>query len=225
MLVRTDMATGKTYILTGLYDGKPYNALNDITIDEQGRIYFSDPRYLGHEPVYQPGYAVYRLDPDGTVERIITDGGKTNGVLVSPDQQTLYVVSNDNGWFDFQRLKEGEAAPVQGHHMLQAYDLAADGTVSNRRVLVDYHPYSGPDGMVADVDGNLYVALRAENRPGIGVYNPEGKELAFISTGEELPTNVGFGRGEESDVLYVTSGKSLYKIKMAKDGYQLPGSN
>jgi gluconolactonase len=224
MLVKTDMATGKSYILSGLYDGQPYNALNDITIDEQGRIYFSDPRYLGHEPVDQPGFAVYRLDPDGTVTRIITDGGKTNGVLVSPDQKTLYVVSNDNGWLDFQRLKEGQKTE-QGHHMLQAYDLAADGTVSNRRVLVDYHPYSGPDGMVADVDGNLYVALRAENRPGIGVYNAEGKELAFISTGEELPTNVGFGRGEERSVLYVTSGKSLYKIKMAKDGYQLPGSN
>jgi gluconolactonase len=225
MLVKTDMETGKSYILTGLYDGQPYNALNDITIDEQGRIYFSDPRYLGHEPIFQPGYAVYRLDPDGTVERIITDGGKTNGVLVSPDQSTLYVVSNDNGWFDFQRLKEGEEPPAQGHHVLQAYDLAADGTVSNRRVLVDYHPYSGPDGLVADVDGNLYVASRAENRPGIAVYNAEGKELAFISTGEELPTNVGFGRGEESNVLYVTSGKSLYKIQMAKDGYQLPGSN
>jgi gluconolactonase len=223
MLVKTDMATGKSYILTGLYDGQPYNALNDITIDEQGRIYFSDPRYLGHEPIFQPGYAVYRLDPDGTVTRIITDGGKTNGVLISPDQKTLYVVSNDNGWFDFQRLKQGQKTE-QGHHMLQAYDLAADGTVSNRRVLVDYHPYSGPDGIVADVDGNLYVAMRAENRPGIGVYNPEGKELAYISTGKELPTNVGFGRGEESNVLYVTSGKSLYKIKMAKDGYQLPGS-
>jgi len=222
MLVKTDMATGKSYILSGLYDGKPYNALNDVSIDEQGRMYFSDPRYLGHEPIFQPGYAVYRLDPDGTVERIVTDGGKTNGVLVSPDQQTLYVVSNDNGWFDFMRLKEGEAAPAQGHHVLQAYDLAADGTVSNRRVLVDYHPYSGPDGIIADVDGNLYAAVRTENRPGIGVYNPEGKELAFIPTGEELPTNVGFGRGEERNVLYVTSGKSLYKIKMAKDGYQLP---
>jgi gluconolactonase len=222
MLVRTDMDTGKSYILTGLYDGKPYNALNDVTIDEQGRIYFSDPRYLGHEAIYQPGYAVYRLDPDGTVERIITDGGKTNGVLVSPDQSTLYVVSNDNGWFDFQRMKEGEKLPMLGHHQLAAYDLAADGTVSNRRVLVDYAPYSGPDGLVADVDGNLYVAVRAENRPGIVVYNPDGKELAFISTGEELPTNVGFGGGEESDVLYVTSGKSLYKIKMANDGYQLP---
>jgi gluconolactonase len=225
MLVKTDMATGKSYILSGLYDGKPYNALNDVSIDEQGRIYFSDPRYLGHEPIFQPGYAVYRLDPDGTVERIITDGGKTNGVLVSPDQRTLYVVSNDDGWFDFMRLKEGESAPAKGHHMLQAYDLAADGTVSNRRVLVDYHPYSGPDGIIADVDGNLYAAVRSENRPGIAVYNPEGKELAFIPTGEELPTNVGFGRGEESNVLYVTSGKSLYKIQMAQDGYQLPDSN
>jgi gluconolactonase len=225
MLVKTDMETGKSYILSGLYDGKPYNALNDVTIDEQGRIYFSDPRYLGHEPIFQPGYAVYRLDPDGTVERIVTDGGKTNGVLVSPDQQTLYVVSNDNGWFDFMRLKEGEAAPAQGHHVLQAYDLAADGTASNRRVLVDYHPYSGPDGIIADVEGNLYAAVRAENRPGVAVYNPEGKELAFIPTGEELPTNVGFGRGDESNVLYVTSGKSLYKIKMAKEGYQLPDSN
>lgn len=224
MLVKTDMETGKSVILSGLYDGKPYNSLNDISIDEAGRIYFSDPRYLGHEPVFQPGYAVYRLDPDGEVTRLITNGGKTNGVLVSPDQRTLYVVSNDNGWFDFQRLKEGEEAPVQGKHVLQAYDLAEDGTVSNRRVLVDYAPYSGPDGMVADVEGNLYVALRAENRPGIGVFNPDGKELAFISTGDELPTNVGFGRGEESDVLYVTSGNSLYKIQMAKEGYQLPAN-
>ncbi len=221
MLIKTDMKTGKSYILTGLYNGQPYNSLNDVTIDEKGRIYFSDPRYLGHEPIYQPGYAVYRLDLDGGVTRLITDGGKTNGVLVSPDQKTLYVISNDNGWFDFLRLKEGETT-AQGHHVLQAYDLAADGSVSNRRVLVDYYPYSGPDGMIADVEGNIYAAVRSENRPGIAVYNPEGKELAFIPTGKELPTNVGFGRGEERNVLYITSGKSLYKIQMVKDGYQLP---
>lgn len=222
MLVKTDMHTGKSIILSGLYDGKPYNAPNDITIDEQGRIYFSDPRYLGHEPIFQPGYAVYRLDPDGTVHRVITDGGKTNGVLVSPDQKTFYVVSNDDGWFDINRRKKSEAPPFQGHHVLQAYDLGVDGTVSNRRVLVDYAPFSGPDGLIADAAGNLYVALRAENRPGIGVFNPAGKELAFISTGTELPTNVGFGRGDERNVLYVTSGKSLYKISMVNDGYELP---
>jgi gluconolactonase len=221
MLLKTDMKTGKSYILTGLYNGEPYNALNDVTIDEKGRIYFSDPRYLGHEPIFQPGYAVYRLDPDGKVHRIITNAGKNNGVCVSPDQKTLYVVSNDNGWFEFQELKEGETTH-QGAHILWAYDLNPDGTATNRRELVNYAPHSGPDGLVCDVDGNLYMACRAENRPGIGVYTPDGKELAFIPTGEELPTNVGFGRGEESKILYVTSGKSLYRIKMAKDGYHLP---
>lgn len=222
MLVKTDMSTGKSYVLTGLYDGKPYNALNDITIDERGRIYFSDPRYLGHEPVFQPGFAVYRLDPDGSVARIVTDGGKTNGVLVSPDQRSFYLVSNDNGFLGFMQLTDSDAAPLKGAHLLQKYDLARDGTVSNRRVLLDFAPNSGPDGMVADVDGNIYIALRDESRPGIAVLDPDGKELAFIPTGEELPTNVGFGRGAERNVLYVTSGKSLYKIQMVKDGYELP---
>ncbi|MDP7539955.1 MAG: SMP-30/gluconolactonase/LRE family protein [Alphaproteobacteria bacterium] len=221
MLIKTEMATGRTFILSGLFRGRPYNALNDITIDEQGRIYFSDPRYLGHEPVEQPGFAVYRLDTDGSVHRIVTAAGKTNGVLVSPDQKTFYVVSNDNGFLGFMQLDEGEGT-LKGHHLLQAFDLAADGTVSNRRVLIDYAPDSGPDGLVADIDGNIYIAERSESRPGIAVRTATGKELAFISTGKEMPTNVGFGRGAEADVLYVTSGKSLYKIKMAKKGYELP---
>lgn len=79
---RTDMKTGKTQILAGLFEGKPFNSPNDITIDEKGRVYFSDPRYLGHEPIDQPIQAVYRIDPDGLIHRIITDAGKPNGVAV-----------------------------------------------------------------------------------------------------------------------------------------------
>lgn len=226
MLVKTDMKTGKTYILSGLYNGRPYNALNDITIDEKGRIYFSDPRYLGHEGVYQDGFAVYRLDPDGSVTRVATDCGKCNGVLISPDQKTLYIIGNDNGWLEFQNLKEGEKT-LQGHHQLQAYDVdAASGNLSNRRVLIDYttrdKPCSGPDGMVSDTEGNIWLASRCEYRPGVQVLSPDGKELAYISTGKELPTNVGFGRGADSNLLYLTSGKSLYRIRVGKKGYQLP---
>jgi gluconolactonase len=230
MLIKTDMKSGKSYVLAGMYEGKEFNALNDITIDEKGRIYFTDPRYLGHEPIRADGFAAYRLDPDGKVSRVATDCGKCNGILISPDQKTMYIISNDNGWLAFENLKEGEKT-LQGPHMLQAYDVdSATGNLSNRRVLIDYgkldKPCSGPDGMVADTDGNIWMASRCEHRPGIQVLTPQGKELAYIPTGTqdkpELPTNVGFGRGEDANTLWVTSGKSLYKIKVGKKGYQLP---
>ena len=56
--------------------------------------------------------------------------------------------------------------------------------------------------------------------PGIGVYNPDGKEIAFIKT--EMPTNVGFGRGADANLLYITAGHSLYRIRLNKEGYRLP---
>jgi gluconolactonase len=218
-VIKTDMKTGKSYIIAGLFEGRPFNACNDVTIDEKGRIYFSDPRYLGHEPIDQPVQAVYRIDTDGSIHRIITDAGKCNGVLVSPDQKTMYVVSNDNGSFGIGRVPK-DAPLKKGLMLLMAYDLASDGSAKFRKVLVDYAPEDGPDGLVADVDGNIYVAVRAESRPGIGVYNPDGKEIAFIKT--EMPTNVGFGRGADANLLYITAGHSLYRIRLNKEGYQLP---
>jgi gluconolactonase len=224
------MKTGKSYIIASHFQGHQLNSPNDITIDEKGRIYFSDPRYLGFEPLNQPVQSVYRIDADGTLHRIITDAGKPNGVCVSPDQKTLYVVSNDNGGTAIDRLAGGSggdnpadvAVPLlKGRMALLAYDLAADGSAKFRKVLVDYSPEDGPDGLVCDRDGNLYVAERAQSRPGIAVYSPAGKELAFIKT--ELPTNVGFGRGKESKTLYITAGSSLYRIKLNREGYQLPG--
>lgn len=227
-VTRTDLSTGKSVIIAAIFEGRPFNAPNDITLDQKGRIYFSDPRYLGWETIDQPVMGVYRIDPDGSIQRIISDAGKPNGVCVSPDQKTLYVVSNDNGATGFERLGKRDpsqadkvATPLRkGFMALMAYDLAADGTAKFRKVLVDYEPYDGPDGLVCDKDGNLYVAVRAENRPGICVYSPEGQELAYIPT--EVPTNVGFGRGKDSRVLYITAGSSLYRIRLNREGYHLP---
>ena len=226
-VIRTDMKTGMSYVIAGMYDGLKFNSCNDVTLDEKGRIYFSDPRYLGHETIDQPVMGVYRIDLDLTIHRIITDAGKPNGVCVSPDQKTLYVVSNDNGSSGFDRIGQIsgpngsiDAPSRKGHMALMAYDLHSNGSATFRETLVDYYPEDGPDGLVCDAEGNLYVAVRAENRPGIIVYAPSGKELDYIKT--EVPTNVGFGRGTQSKLLYITAGKSLYRIRTNKDGYQLP---
>jgi gluconolactonase len=66
--------------------------------------------------------------------------------------------------------------------------------------------------------------VRRADAPGVYVYNTEGKELASIPTGEILPTNLAFGRGEDSNLLYVTAGNALYQIRLNSQGYQLPDS-
>lgn len=225
-VTKTDLETGKAVIVAGLYEGRPFNSPNDITIDEEGRIYFSDPRYNGREELSQPVQGVYRIDTDGSIHRIISNAGKPNGVLVSPDQETLYVNVNDQGVEDEQRLSEEELDKINNlDQAVYAYELNEDGTVGSRRKLVDYLPEAGPDGLEADTEGNIYVAVRDETAPGIYVYSPEGEELARIPTDKEnLPTNVGFGRGDDSGVLYVTAGKSLYRIELDSEGYQLPSN-
>lgn len=217
----TNMTTGRARILAALYDGQPLNAPNDVAIDLEGRIYFTDPRYLGHEPVMQPTMAVYRADRDGTITRIISDAGKPNGLLVSPDQSRLYVVSNDNGALDFTRLGETEATQ-RGPMVIWAYDLSPDGTVGNRQEFVNYAPFDSAGGLAADTNGNVYAAVRRADAPGVYVYNTEGKELASIPTGDILPSNLAFGRGENANLLYVTAGNGLYQIRLNSQGYQLP---
>jgi gluconolactonase len=221
-VTRTDMKTGQSFVIAGMFDNRDFNAPNDVTLDEKGRIYFSDPRYLGHEPLEQPVMSVYRIDTDLSIHRIIADAGKPNGVCVSPDQKTLYVVCHDNGSTGVIPPIEGNAKPQpkKGHMQLMAYDLHDNGTATFRKTLVDYYPQDGPDGLCCDVKGNLYVAERDVTKPGIGVYSAAGKQLEFIPT--ELPTNVGFGRGTDANLLYITAGSSLFRIRLTNAGYHLP---
>ena len=221
---RTEMKTGLCYILTAQFGGRPYNAPNDLGIDAKGRIYFTDPKYVGPEAAEQPVMGVYRIDPDGRVTRIITDAGKPNGILVAPDQRTLYVVCNDNGAEGVDALLDAAHKPPplrKGTMALLAYDLAADGSATFRKVLVDYAPEAGPDGLTCDADGNLFVACRSEQHPGVTVYSPDGAQLAYLKV-EPPPTNVAFGRGADGKTLYITTGSDLVRIKTTRTGYHLP---
>ena len=85
---------GTVRTLADRYEGKRFNSPNDVTVDRQGRVYFSDPRYVGSEVRELDFESVFRIDPDGKVTRLETTARKPNGLAVSPDGKTLYVADN-----------------------------------------------------------------------------------------------------------------------------------
>jgi gluconolactonase len=225
---RWDVKTGKREVIVDRYQGKRFNAPNDLVIDTKGRIYFTDPRYLGDEPRELEHRAVYRIDTNGSVTEVTHEVEKPNGIALSPDEKTLYVADHNNGT---DRIEAG-AAPKKGAMKIYAYPLGADGLVNGpRKTLLDFGEEAGCDGMCVDVQGHIYLTARGLKRPGVLVIDPSGKEVAFIPTGASqpdakepvgMPSNVTFGLGAESKVLYVTVDKSLYRIPLKVDGYHIP---
>jgi gluconolactonase len=192
---------GKIRVLADKWKGKRFNSPNDLTIDPKGRVYFSDPRYVGDEPREIDTESVYRIDPDGTVTQLITDVQKPNGIVLSPDLKTLYVADSN---------------PTGNQHLL-AYPLREDGSVGKKKLLHDFGKGRGIDGMCCDAQGNVYGAAGSGKTGGVYVFSPEGKQLAFIPV-PETPTNCVFAGKDRKD-LYVTAGKSLYRIKLKIEGF------
>jgi gluconolactonase len=199
-VTRTDLKSGKMEVLADNVDGTPLQGPNDVTIDGKGRLYFTD----------LPGAAVYRIDAPGKVARILAapDVQRPNGIQVSPDDRKLYLI---------------EANQAQGGaRMIRSYDLQPDGTVRNMKVHYNFYPGRSADGMSIDTQGNLYASagmnqLRGssetlDNKTGIYVISPEGRLLKFIPIAEDYITNNAFG-GPDMKTLYVTAGKTLYKVR------------
>jgi len=206
---------GKMKVIVDRFEGKKFNAPNDVVVHPSGRIYFSDPRYVGKEPLELDQMSVYRLDPDGTIHRATTDIRKPNGVILSPDGGTLYVAETDNGTTG---VDSAGSPPKPSRMTLNAFPIRDNGELGSKRVLIDFGKEAGTDGMTTDTARRIYCAIRIPDRHGIVVYSSEGKELAYIPT-EPLPTNCTFGKGSESQTLYITAGKGLYRIKLLATGY------
>ena len=192
---------GKVRVLADKWKGKRFNSPNDVTIDTQGRVYFTDPRYVGDEPREIDTESVYRVDTDGTVTQIISDVTKPNGIILSPDMKTLYLA---------------ESHP-KGDRLLLSYPLKADGSVGPKKVLYDFKEDRGIDGMCIDVKGNLYATAGKDKTGGVYIFTPEGKKIGFLPT-PETPTNCVFGDADRK-TLYVTAGKSLYRMKLNTEGF------
>jgi sugar lactone lactonase YvrE len=227
-VVGYDVSTGQRVEITSSIGGKKYNAPNDLCLDVQGRVYFTDPRYLGTEPRELEHRAVYRINLDGSVTEITHDVEKPNGIALSPDQKVLYVADHNNG----TDLIDPDIKSEPGAMTILAFPLDHNGLVNGpKRVLVNYGKEAGCDGMTVDRKGNIYLTARTLKRPGIQIINPAGKEVGFIPTGPEnqdgkapegIPSNVEFGLGSESSTLYITIDTSLYRIKLNAQGFQIP---
>jgi gluconolactonase len=218
-IVRTDLGTGEVEVLTERYEGKRYNSPNDVVADAKGRIWFTDPYYGDDRSVLDMDCeAVYRIDPDGKVTRVLSqpEVERPNGLALTPDGKTLYVV-------------DSHARPG-GSRKVWAFDVADDGTPGRRRLVFDFGRGRGGDGLRLDERGNLWVAAgilfprhsgeTADVPPGIYVLTPEGKLLGRVPIPEDLCTNLAFG-GPGRRTLFVTAGKSIYRVPLAISGYAL----
>ena len=223
-IIRRDLSTNAMTVLADSYDGKRLVGPNDVTSDAQGRIYFTDARYGGMEPMELPN-AVYRIDTSGKVARLSTDAFRPNGIEVSPDGRRLYVAA-----FNALRLRTNPVGPAADKFGLTmggvvAYDLDAEGNISNGRLFYR-NDELGVDGATLDADGNLYLALHNGNpqdpKGSVVVLGPDGTEVSRLELPEKImPSNLGFGRGADSSTLYMTTAFKwrLYSIPTTRRGH------
>src|SRR5262249_17697063 len=127
---------------------------------------------------------------------------KPNGIVLSPDQKTLYVAESNSD--------------PKGKRELRAYPLKEDGSVGKMKVLYDFGDDRGVDGMTVTTDGLIVAAAGKGETSGVLTFTPEGKKVGFIAT-PEVPTNVCFA-GKDMKMLYVTAGKSFYRIATKMTG-------
>jgi gluconolactonase len=185
-------------VLADGYHGRRFNAPNDLVIDKDGGIYFTDP-LLEARRLFPPQgkAAVYYLAPDGAVTRLIEGLDNPNGIGLSPDQQTLYVVQSTD-------------------RAVMAYPIMAPGVLGRGRVFCrvrrDWVPlYVGGDGLEVDAAGNLYIA----SHRGVQIFDPCGR-LARILSLPEHPSNLAFSR--DGATLYITAQHSIYAAPVCPAG-------
>src|SRR5438477_6381591 len=199
---RVRILTAPRKILNEGFDGKPLLGLRDLAVDKKDGVYFTDGE--GRTST------VYYVKPDGkTTIKVIEDLAGANGVILSPDEKTLYIADSPNEY-------------------LIAYDVRPDGTVTNRRNFahLDGPKHTGADGLAIDGEGRLYVATPI----GVQVYSSKGEYLGNIPTprgttslafaGPDKKTFYIVGRGHAGPDGNGDQSRSVYKIQMIAQGFK-----
>ncbi|HEY3831230.1 MAG TPA: SMP-30/gluconolactonase/LRE family protein [Acidimicrobiia bacterium] len=184
-------------VVAGKFLGQRFNSPNDLTIRNDGTIYFTDPTYQAPQPAPQARTRVYRVAPQTHAVSVIDDNKvQPNGITLSPDEKSLYLATT-NG--------------------LYKYAVAANGSVGTAVRFASQVPAG--DGMAVDCAGNLYVA-----DTNVVVVAPGGRTIAQLRmpAGGETVTNVAFG-GSDHRTLFITAmgpgnARGVYQVKLKVPG-------
>jgi gluconolactonase len=205
---------GSTTVLASHYQGKRLNSPNDIVCGRDGAIWFTDPPFgiqgwwEGKPATPELPHGVYRICPStGTLQCVLDDLQGSNGLALSPDQRSLYVV-------------ESRATP---HRKIWQYDIAQDAgnptaALTNKRLFVDAGGPGAYDGITVDVAGNVWCGYGSSGAPGadvedldgVRVYGSDGTPLLHIALPERC-ANVCFG-GANDNRLFMAASHSLYAV-------------
>lgn len=198
---------GRVTVIADSYQGKPLNSPNDVIVARDGAIWFSDPHYgimtdyEGYRAEQELPCNVYRVDPGGRIEAVITDMACPNGLAFSPDERLLYVADTGRMFSD------------DPQH-IRVYDMV-DGRPANGRLFHTIAPGCA-DGIRLDTEGNLWSSAG----DGVHCIAPDGRRLGRILVPERV-SNICFG-GRAKNRLFITATTSVYSVVLNRKGAQCP---
>jgi sugar lactone lactonase YvrE len=178
---RLDLDRGELELVVELEADLPGNRMNDGACDSRGRFWAGTMAFAGD----RPSGALYRLDPDLSVTRVLGDLTISNGIAWSPDERFMYFIDSPT-------------------YRVDVFDYDVEGgEIANRRTLFELSRRGGlPDGMTVDAEGLLWIAFWGAG--AVRRYTPEGHLSAVIEIPASLATSCAFG-GPDLQDLYITS--------------------
>jgi gluconolactonase len=185
-------AKGKVEALAEDFEGKKFNAPNDIVVRRDGHVFFTDPAFgSANDHRELDFYGIFHITQKGDLEAAAKWQTRPNGITLSPDGKILYVADSDR-------------------HVVVSFDVDRNGLASNPRDLIK-NIKGVPGGIKTDADGRLYVAAR-----GVSVYSAQGKlERTLMET--TITSNCAFGEGE-AESLFISVRDSVYRVKVGVKG-------
>lgn len=191
-------ADGDLNVIADSYEGRRLNSPNDIAVHSNGNIFFTDPPFgVSSEDRELEFSGVYMLTPEGVLSIIYDEFNYPNGLVFSADENRFFLNDSETGDILVFEV-DGDGVPHSPELFANVGEMGSG--------------MGAADGMVTDMQGNLYSTGPA----GITILNSNGEQINLITFNEQV-TNLEWG-GEESDILFITGSDNVYRLPINTTG-------